>query len=112
MLENDLLLSTFAAKYLNGMDENNLKYDQLINGLTNNWDIYYWATGNKPTPEEYNSSVMNMLKKNAKNNLKEQRIRKSKEHAINNLIYIKSNLFSKSKKKRKKIISTSFEYYK
>jgi len=36
MLENYLLLSTFAAKYLNGMEKNNLKYDQLINGPTNN----------------------------------------------------------------------------
>jgi succinate dehydrogenase assembly factor 2 len=46
MLENGLLLSTFAARYLQDMDEKTLSdYDRLINLPTNDWDIYYWATG-------------------------------------------------------------------
>ena len=48
MLENDLLLSTFAAKYLDGMNDKQLSlYDNLINLPSNDWDIYNWATGEK-----------------------------------------------------------------
>jgi succinate dehydrogenase assembly factor 2 len=50
MLENGLLLSTFASKFLNSMDLKNLQdYDRLINLPTNDWDIYYWATGKAST---------------------------------------------------------------
>ena len=46
MLENDLLLSGFASKFLNTMDEPHLSdYDRLINLPSNDWEIYYWATG-------------------------------------------------------------------
>ncbi|CAG0925693.1 unnamed protein product, partial [Notodromas monacha] len=46
MLENGLLLSTFADKYLGNMTETQLKdYDRLINLPSNDWDIYYWAVG-------------------------------------------------------------------
>lgn len=76
MLENDLLFSTFAAKYLNDMTEKQLEmYDNLVTGPSNDWDIYYWATGNKPTPPEYDNEVMDMFKRHAKNVNKEQRLR-------------------------------------
>ena len=46
MLENGLVLSTFASRYLAGMTETQLDlYDKLINQPSNDWDIYYWATG-------------------------------------------------------------------
>ncbi|EDW31589.1 GL10881 [Drosophila persimilis] len=68
MLENDLLLSTFAAKYLKDFSaEQTAIYDQLINGVSNDWDIYYWATEVKPTPEEYNTEIMKLLKEHVKN---------------------------------------------
>ncbi|XP_070572461.1 succinate dehydrogenase assembly factor 2, mitochondrial-like [Ptychodera flava] len=68
MLENGLLLSSFAAQYLHSFNDAQLKlYDHLINKPSNDWDIYYWAVGNKPTPEEYNTEVMDLLKKFAKN---------------------------------------------
>ncbi|XP_053680998.1 succinate dehydrogenase assembly factor 2, mitochondrial [Anopheles nili] len=74
MLENGLLLSTFAAKHLSGMDAAQTKlYDRLINLPTNDWDIFYWATGVKPTPSEYDNEVMNMLKEHVKNTNREQR---------------------------------------
>uniref|UniRef100_A0A182WZY2 Succinate dehydrogenase assembly factor 2, mitochondrial n=1 Tax=Anopheles quadriannulatus TaxID=34691 RepID=A0A182WZY2_ANOQN len=74
MLENGLLLSTFAAKYLAEMSPAQTKlYDQLINLPSNDWDIFYWATGVKPTPKEYDNEVMNMLKNHVKNNDREQR---------------------------------------
>lgn len=74
MLENGLLLSTFAAKYLHGMDPQQTKlYDRLINLPTNDWDIFYWATGVKPTPKEYDNEVMDLLKAHVKNNEREQR---------------------------------------
>lgn len=74
MLENDLLLSTFVSKYLNEMTQGQVtKYDHLINNVSNDWDIYYWATNLKPVPEEYDNEIMAMLKKHVKNELKETR---------------------------------------
>ncbi|XP_055627329.1 succinate dehydrogenase assembly factor 2, mitochondrial [Toxorhynchites rutilus septentrionalis] len=76
MLENGLLLSTFADKYLESMDAKHTKlYDTLINMPTNDWDIFYWATNVKPTPPEYDNEVMNMLKDHVKNADRELRIR-------------------------------------
>lgn len=38
--------SLFAKQYLNTMTKNQLQqYDRLINEPSNDWDIYYWATG-------------------------------------------------------------------
>ncbi|XP_062555080.1 succinate dehydrogenase assembly factor 2, mitochondrial-like [Armigeres subalbatus] len=75
MLENGLLLSTFAAKYLEAMDAKQTKlYDQLINMPTNDWDIFYWATGVKPTPAEYDNEIMALLKEHVKNADREKRI--------------------------------------
>ncbi|XP_012539294.2 succinate dehydrogenase assembly factor 2, mitochondrial [Monomorium pharaonis] len=75
MLENGLLLSTFAHKYLNTFDDKQLKlYDQLINLPSNDWDIFYWATGVKPTPHEFDNEVMDLLKKHIQNEDRQARI--------------------------------------
>ncbi|XP_075829607.1 succinate dehydrogenase assembly factor 2, mitochondrial isoform X1 [Microtus pennsylvanicus] len=48
MLENCILLSLFAKEYLHNMTEKQLNlYDRLINEPSNDWDIYYWATGHR-----------------------------------------------------------------
>lgn len=74
MLENDLLLSTFASKYLKTMTvEQVQQYDTLINKPSNDWDIFYWATNKKPTPPEYDTGVMTLLKEHVKNSQKESR---------------------------------------
>ena len=40
--------STFASKFLDKLtDEQLIQYDSLINKPTNDWEIYYWATGEK-----------------------------------------------------------------
>ncbi|XP_017027751.1 succinate dehydrogenase assembly factor 2-B, mitochondrial [Drosophila kikkawai] len=76
MLENDLLLSTFAAKHLKEFSaEQTALYDQLINGVTNDWDIYYWATDVKPTPKEYDTEIMKLLKEHVKNDERISRLR-------------------------------------
>lgn len=76
MLENGLLLSTFADKYLNTMTEDQMDmYDKLINKPSNDWEIYYWAIGNKTTPDEYNNDIMNLLKEHAQNKDLENRTR-------------------------------------
>lgn len=76
MLENGLLLSTFAARYLEKFDADQVKlYDDLINQPTNDWDIFYWATKVKPTPDEYNNEIMDLLKKHVGNEKREQRLR-------------------------------------
>lgn len=74
MLENGLILSTFAGKYLNRFDEAQLKlYDKLINMPSNDWDLFYWATGVKETPHEFQNEIMELLKRHVKNELKETR---------------------------------------
>lgn len=63
MLENGILLSSFADKYINSMSSEELDlYDRLINLPTNDWDIYYWATNTKPTPPEYENAIMSKLR--------------------------------------------------
>lgn len=76
MLENDLLLSTFAAKHLKSMDEALLnQYDRLLNLPSNDWDIYYWAVGNKPVPDDFDNKIMALLKEHVKNVNREKRLR-------------------------------------
>ncbi|XP_058798409.1 succinate dehydrogenase assembly factor 2, mitochondrial-like [Phymastichus coffea] len=74
MLENGLLLSTFAKKYLDGFNEQQLQqYDHLINLPSNDWDIFYWAVEVKPVPPEFQNEVMELLKKHVKNENRENR---------------------------------------
>merc|ERR1712228_364991 len=58
MLENGLLLGSFASKYLGSFDD----------------EIFYWAVGQKETPEDFDNIVMDMLKEHAKNNDRESRV--------------------------------------
>lgn len=75
MLENDLLLSTFAAKYLKTMNAQQIEmYDKMINKPSNDWDIYYWATGHKEIPDEYNNEMMEMFRTHVRNDKKEKRL--------------------------------------
>jgi len=75
MLENCILLSRFAQRYLDTMTETQLmQYDRLINEPSNDWDIYYWATEAQPTPEVYQGEVIEMLKEFTKNREQEQRL--------------------------------------
>lgn len=76
MLENDLLLSSFASLYLQSFNaEQTALYDKLINEPTNDWDIYYWAIGVKPTPHEYDNEIMELFRKHVSNPKRESRIR-------------------------------------
>jgi succinate dehydrogenase assembly factor 2 len=76
MLENDLLLASFAAKFLESMTAEQVKlYDRLINLPSNDWDIFYWATGIKPTPAEFDNEIMQLLKDHVQNKDRESRIR-------------------------------------
>ncbi|TFK02298.1 T-cell activation Rho GTPase-activating protein [Platysternon megacephalum] len=64
------------SENLNSMTERQLNlYDRLINEPSNDWDIYYWATEAKPTPEVFENDVMVMLREFTKNKNKEQRLR-------------------------------------
>ncbi|XP_053212258.1 succinate dehydrogenase assembly factor 2, mitochondrial-like [Panonychus citri] len=76
MLENDLLLSTFAHRYLDTFDGKQLDiYDSLINSPSNDWDLFYWVVGKKETPSEFSNPIMDLLKEHAKNHHKENRTR-------------------------------------
>ncbi|XP_023719892.1 succinate dehydrogenase assembly factor 2, mitochondrial [Cryptotermes secundus] len=75
MLENDLLLASFAAKYLQSMTAEQVKlYDRLINLPSNDWDIFHWATGVKPTPAEFDNEIMHLLKEHVQNKDRECRV--------------------------------------
>ncbi|XP_064480769.1 succinate dehydrogenase assembly factor 2, mitochondrial-like [Ornithodoros turicata] len=81
MLENDLVLSTFAAKYLNTFTEEQLqKYDMLINLPSNDWDIYHWATGKKEAPLELQNEILDLLKAHVKNEKREKRFHQPALH--------------------------------
>lgn len=70
------MFSTFADKFLKTLNDDLLdQYDTLINEPSNDWDIYYWVTGVKETPKQYDNKVMEMLKKHAQNEDMEVRIR-------------------------------------
>lgn len=76
MLENDLLLSTFAKKYLDSMSQEELDlYDRLINTVSNDWDLYYWAVGSKEIPEEFRNSIMDKFSEHVRNTNREKRLR-------------------------------------
>nr|AAW26403.1 SJCHGC09209 protein [Schistosoma japonicum] len=63
-LENGILLSTFAAQYLNTMTHEQLiAYDDLINLPDNEWDLYYWITKAKQAPEYFQTDVLQLLQR-------------------------------------------------
>ena len=51
ILENCILLGDFATERLPSMDRQNLK-DLAILLDENDWDIYYWASGEKQAPKD------------------------------------------------------------
>ncbi|KAI8379261.1 Flavinator of succinate dehydrogenase-domain-containing protein [Radiomyces spectabilis] len=70
ILETDLLLSTFAKEHLDKFSADELQeYDALLDEP--DWDIFYWATNNKPVPAEWKESkVLDMIREHAKNEKK------------------------------------------
>nr|GAT48072.1 predicted protein [Mycena chlorophos] len=73
-LESDLILSTFARDNLAAMNEEELReYDKLLDEA--DWDIYYWATEERPAPERWaQSPILQKLKIHARNEGKVVRI--------------------------------------
>lgn len=67
ILENCIIFSTFADKYLKTFDYAQLeKYDALINSKFDEWELYAWSIGSKPTPKEFDNDIMNLLKSHIK----------------------------------------------
>jgi len=72
--ENDLLLSTWFKKTESTLTDQELDdYCALINGDVNEWDLFYWMSGTKPVPEEWDNSVMHSLQKHCSNDKREER---------------------------------------
>ncbi|XP_039272255.2 succinate dehydrogenase assembly factor 2-B, mitochondrial-like [Styela clava] len=72
--ENCLLFSTFADKYLNDLTADQLiMYDKLLNTADNDWDMYYWMTGARSIPREFDNEIMQLLQKHCKNEEKSER---------------------------------------
>lgn len=67
ILENCIIFTSFADKYLKTFNYAQLqKYDALINSEHNEWDLYAWAIGSKPAPQEFDSDVLSLLKNHIK----------------------------------------------
>ncbi|BFZ55357.1 Succinate dehydrogenase assembly factor 2, mitochondrial [Savitreella phatthalungensis] len=73
ILETDLLLSTFAAKYLGEMTPEELElYDKLLDEP--DWEIYYYATGKKTAPAMFQDTpLLHNLMEHVKNEEKVSR---------------------------------------
>eukprot|EP00049_Salpingoeca_infusionum_P010509 m.180921 g.180921 ORF g.180921 m.180921 type:complete len:156 (-) comp14660_c2_seq2:2344-2811(-) len=74
--ENDLIFSTYASKYLDTMQGDELKaYDVILNDHDNEWDMFYWLTGQSPLPEYLEQNkVMQELVEYTRNRSKEVRV--------------------------------------
>ncbi|EGG23085.1 DUF339 family protein [Cavenderia fasciculata] len=67
MLENDLLLGTFATKHLHSFTDAQLKkYDIIIQQPDP--DIYNWVLSKDIVPEELDNDVMKLLQHHCQNN--------------------------------------------
>jgi len=63
ILENCIIFTTFADKYLKTFNVEQLqKYDALINSKFDEWDLYAWSIGSKPAPQEFNNDILKLLK--------------------------------------------------
>lgn len=71
ILESDLLCSTFVKKYLDDMAE--MEVDQLDKLLDeNDWDLYYWASGERAIPERlHDNEILKRMKEHFKNDGKQ-----------------------------------------
>lgn len=59
--ETDILLGSFAARYLPVLEESLLdEYEALIEN--SDPDLYMWMSGRKPVPPEWDGEVMRLLK--------------------------------------------------
>ncbi|CEF65626.1 Succinate dehydrogenase assembly factor 2, mitochondrial [Strongyloides ratti] len=60
-----LYYQSFASKILHNLSPKQLsEYDKIINGDTNEWDLFYYVTGRKEPPQEIaETSVFPIIKK-------------------------------------------------
>uniref|UniRef100_A0A0N5A2M8 Succinate dehydrogenase assembly factor 2, mitochondrial n=1 Tax=Parastrongyloides trichosuri TaxID=131310 RepID=A0A0N5A2M8_PARTI len=65
ILENDIIFGDFADDILKKLSPKQLEeYDKLINGDTNEWDLFYYVSGRKEAPKDIaETSVFPIIKK-------------------------------------------------
>ncbi len=67
MKENDIILGTFADKYLSTLPDNLLvQYSVLLQEVDP--DLFQWITNKVPVPERLDNEIMKMLKKHVRDN--------------------------------------------
>ena len=60
--EADLLLGTFADRFLDGFSDDQLaRFDRLLG--SSDPDLYNWMTGREPVPRDHDNDVMELLKR-------------------------------------------------
>ncbi len=58
--EMDLLIGSFAEKYINGFEAEDLAiFEEIL--INNDPDVYDWITGRQKAPEELKSRVLDLL---------------------------------------------------
>ena len=61
MKETDLLLGRFAQDHLAGLSDDELDdYEALLEA--GDGQIYLWASGNEPVPDQYDTSVLELIR--------------------------------------------------
>lgn len=59
--ETDLLLGSFATRYLANLDETLLaEFEALVEN--SDPDLYMWISGRKPVPKKWDGEIMKLLK--------------------------------------------------
>jgi succinate dehydrogenase flavin-adding protein (antitoxin of CptAB toxin-antitoxin module) len=67
MKENDLILGTFADKYLQNMNELQVKqYYALLQEVDP--DLFLWLTNKQPAPSNHDNEILSMIKEHVRNN--------------------------------------------
>ncbi|OLY82272.1 Succinate dehydrogenase assembly factor 2-B, mitochondrial [Smittium mucronatum] len=68
ILEADLILSSFTSDHLSSFNRAQLVQLEDLLEVSNDWDLFYWVTGQKPAPEDITSNPMyNLLVEHVKN---------------------------------------------
>ena len=61
MKETDLILGTFADRYLASLDTAGLEQFEQLLACTDR-DIYAWIAGREEIPSKYNNKIMDLLR--------------------------------------------------
>lgn len=87
-LENGLLLSSFAAHYLERMNAWELQQlDHLLNDPDSDWQLFYWISGREDAPPEFECEVLQLMRRHCQ---EQKHVHNQQPHITPHMVYIKS----------------------